>query len=229
MRKYDKKVEADLERRHFKNVSNAFISPILVDYPECTEEQLMLFNFLNGYGTEELSNLYQMGLIETGHEFVMEIFDPIAGRKLPCGITVEKFVFPCNGMKAVLYYDHGLIATKKWLGFPSKWIHFSRYRIELFHSDGMEAEIDDMSDEQLAKLLEAIKADVAKRQAELEQKHNDELADVLAVEKVCHEQKTAFDPKTYYEEMLQDPTVKRIFKERHGYELDEKGTGNEPI
>ena len=180
MRKYDKEVEADLKRQYFKGVSDKFIPPISVNYPKYSKKQLMMFDFLSSYGKEQLFDLYQQNIIDIPvNEMEYSINDPIAGRKYPCGITVEKIVFPCNGMKVVLYYDHGLIATKKWLGFPSKWIHFSRYRIELFHSDGMEADIDDMTDEQLAKLLETIKTDVTKRQAELEAQHKKEMGALL--------------------------------------------------
>lgn len=36
---------------------------------------------------------------------------------------------------------------------------------------------------------------------------------------------TKFDPREYYEKILKDPDVRRIFKERHGYELD---SGSDP-
>lgn len=37
--------------------------------------------------------------------------------------------------------------------------------------------------------------------------------------------KGKFSTEKYYTELLKDPDVQRIFKERHGYELSEKNTG----
>jgi len=39
---------------------------------------------------------------------------------------------------------------------------------------------------------------------------------------------TKFDPKEYYERILKDPDVRRIFRERHGYDLDSSSDLDKP-
>jgi hypothetical protein len=52
--------------------------------------------------------------------------------------------------------------------------------------------------------------------------------DVMSALRMQHNSKIKkgkFSTEKYYTELLKDPVVRRIFKERHGYELSEKNTG----
>lgn len=52
--------------------------------------------------------------------------------------------------------------------------------------------------------------------------------DVMSALRMQHNSKIKkgkFSTEKYYTELLKDPVVRRIFKERHGYELSENNTG----
>lgn len=183
IRKYDKEVEQKFRIKAFPIACFGkfeFVEPVHTDWPSQSNSSLedAIYGFLSKFSDAELRMLERNGLVE----FLPRTTETSChhnSRSMPCSIWTHGFRFHFNGLTVDLRWDHGWFAESGWKWFWGKRLFYSRYRIEMFHSDGEKIIVAVVPDEKLIRMLDKLENDLRARLREIEDKHEKELEVLL--------------------------------------------------
>lgn len=176
MREYNKKFENELDT--FVGLYG-FVKPIPLDYPTDKGDELnnALYNFMSKFTKREFQTLQEIDIVKISpSEYVRFAFDENDNhRKLPCFIHTEAWLFNYKDVTAVIYWDHGYVAKSWWKWTLGKSVYYSRYRLKLFYSDGMEINVEKIPIEKIKHMLEELPKELLRQLDAIEEKHKMEL------------------------------------------------------